>query len=178
MADGLRVTLELANPEIVEKIKTLGDTFEREAQKTFLGFIFEVHKYLIRVTPIDTGELRGGWTAFLDKNNVDYARQIYDISIADKAPGRDYHISEIGIQEGKGLSQFEAPNPFDITIINSVPYALYLEEGTSRMAGRNFVALTRYKAELLYQKVFDAWFRKIQTADDILPADDPEEITA
>jgi len=62
----------------------MGDDFTAHFEKFFGDFIFEVHKYLIRVSPIDTGMLRGGWASWLDKNNIDYSRQLYDISIAEK----------------------------------------------------------------------------------------------
>jgi hypothetical protein len=165
MAGGLLVRIEVANPDEVEKIIALGDRFEEAAKKVFGAVVFEAHKYLIRVTPIDTGELRGGWTSWLDKNQIDYSRQLYDLSLADKAPGRSYHIEESAIQQGKSESAFEAPSPFDITIINNTPHGFYLEEGTSAIPGRYFVELARYKTELVFEKIFTDWFYKIAAND-------------
>lgn len=173
-----QVSITIDNPELLNTWLRLGDTFGVEIEKLTSNFIFEVHKYLMRVTPIDTGELRGGWTAYLDAHNIDYARQILDTSIAEKAPGRDYHISPDGIQIGQSFSNYSAPTSLDVTIINNVPYGYFLETGTSKIPARNFVELTKFKAELLGEKVFKEWFEKISKADDVVPADQVEEITA
>ncbi len=173
-----RVDIQLQNLELLQQWQGYEDEFRRHFQTLFDGFIFETHKYLIRVTPIDTGQLRGGWTAWLDKHSVDYSRQLLDISIAEKAPGRDYHFSPAAIEEGKTYASFEAPHPLDVTIINTVPYGIFLEVGTSKLPARNFVELTRYKAESWMERLFQAWLQKISQADRIVEPDAPEEIAA
>lgn len=172
------VSLTIDNPELLQKWLTIGEDFTREMERTFKGFIFEIHKYLIRVTPIDTGELRGGWTSWLDANSVDYSRQVSDISIAEKAPGRNYHIDPGAVQAGKAFSRYEAPNPLDISIINSVPYGYFLETGTSAIPARNFVEITRFKAEMFHNIIFGNWIDKIYAAEGVVPADAVEEIHA
>lgn len=178
LGGALKVTFQIDNPQVLNEWLGVGEQFKGELEKTFTGFVFEVHKYLIRITPIDTGELRGGWTSWLDRNQIDYSRQLFDTSIAEKAPGRDYHITPEGVEEGKQFSQFEAPNPLDITIINDVPYGIFLEMGTSRMAARNFVEQARFKAEFLFEETFNNWFRKIESTDDVVEADPPQEAAA
>jgi len=171
-------SITIENPEVLKEWFALGDDFEEHFEKFFGDFIFEVHKYLIRVTPIDTGALRGGWTSWLDKNNIDYSRQLYDISIAEKAPGRDYHFDPSAVEEGKTYSGFEAPTPLDITILNSVPYGIFLEVGTSKIPARNFVELTRFKAESWAERLFHAWTQKIYAAGGMVEPDPAEEIVA
>ena len=93
------VRLAVLNEDTLEKFETLGTDFNKELAKTFKQLLFDTNKYLIRVTPLDTGELRGGWTAFLDAEQEDYTRQIYDTSLAIKARGREYHITPSGIDK-------------------------------------------------------------------------------
>ena len=163
------VRLAILNPEVLEKFETLGTDFKKELGETFKQLIFDTNKYLIRVTPIDTGELRGGWTAFLDSEQEDYTRQIFDTSLAIKARGRKYHITPQGIEKGKEFSTWELPNPLTFTLINSVPYGFFLEHGTSKIRGRNFLALTRYKAEARFTFIFEKWFRDISEAGEVVP---------
>jgi len=163
------IEVDIINKKVFEELQKLGDEFEDELNKTFKRLIFDVNKYLIRVTPIDTGELRGGWTAFLDSEQEDYSKQIFDTSLAIKAIGRDFKISASGVAKGKDFSKFEFPTPLDFTIINSVPYGFFLEHGTSKLQARNFVAITRYKAENRFTTVFTKWFNDIGEAQKIVP---------
>jgi|GEM_PF-5264444 len=171
-ANSLRISIQLENPEIINELLRFGDKYAAKAEKTFASLVFEAHKYLIRVTPIDTSALRGGWTSWLDENRIDYSRQIFDISIAEKAPGRDYHIDPMATSAGAAYSKFEAPTPFDVTIINEVPYGEYVDDRTA------FVELAKYKAEFLFEQIFTSWFKKIQEAQDIVDPDPAEEPTA
>ena len=173
-----QATIRIENPEVLRQWLAMGDDFTAHFEKFFGDFIFEVHKYLIRVSPIDTGMLRGGWASWLDKNNIDYSRQLYDTSIAEKAPGRDYHFDPAAVEEGKAYSTFEAPNPLDITILNTVPYGIFLEVGTSKIPARNFVELTRFKAESWAERLFHAWEKKIYDAGEMVAPDTAEEIVA
>ena len=171
------ITLQLENPEILNKLAQMGDEIISRSEKVFNNFIFETHKYLIRITPIDTGELRGGWTAFLDRYGIDYSRQIFDTSIAIKAPGREYHIDPTGIEKGKTFSQSDAA-AFDNTITNNVPYGIFLDQGTSRIPAQNFVESAKYKAEFLFEKTYTDWFKKLEEQDDaeVVDPDPPEEL--
>ncbi len=170
----LKITVSVENPDVLESWENLDDDFQRELANTNLRLLLDVNKYLIRVTPLDTGELRGGWTAFLDANQEDYTRQIYDSSLAIKARGRVFHITPEGITKGKSFSTWELPTPLDFTLTNSVPYGFFLEHGTSKMQGRNFLAITRYKAELRFTQVYTQWFEKMNEAGKVVPADIPE----
>ncbi len=173
MAESLFViTARIENPEVLEEYERLRGDFNKELEKTFKRLVFDINKYLIRVTPIDTGELRGGWTAFLDAEQEDYTRQLFDTSLAIKARGRDFHIGAEGVQRGRAFSTYDLPTPLDFTIINSVPYGFYLEHGAPNrgLQGRNFVAITRYKGEARFRSLFGEWFRDISKAGKIVPA--------
>lgn len=163
------IDLAILNPEVLEKFDRLGDDFEKELEKVFKELVFDIHKYLIRVTPVDTGELRGGWTAFLDSQRISYSQQISDTSLAIKALGRTFNITPAGIQKGRGNSRYEFPNPLNVTLINQVPHAFLLEHGTAHMQGRNFTALARYKGELRFTSIFTEWFNQIAKAGEIVP---------
>ena len=169
-AEGIfKIELEILNKETLDNFEELGENFEEELEKTFKQLLLDVNKYLIRVTPIDTGELRGGWTAFLDSENEDYSRQIRDTSLAIKALGRKFNITQKGIAKGQSQSNFEFPTPLNWTIINNVEHGFLLEHGTSVMQGRHFVTLTRYKAEIRFDAVFREWFEQIAKEGKIVP---------
>jgi hypothetical protein len=174
----LSISVKIENPEVLNEWLNLDKKFDDEYKNLFSKFIFETHKYLIRVTPIDTGQLRGGWTSYLDAHRIDYSRQIFDTSLAEKAVGREYHLTDAGVQEGRGMSFYDAPTSTDVTIHNAVPHGLYLEEGTSHMHPRNFLELARYKAETIFATEFDKWFKDMQEANDIVPSQDITDTTA
>lgn len=172
------VRVEVGNPELLEQWLQMGDKFQKQGEAAFGKFIFQVHRYLIRVTPIDTGELRGGWTAWLDKNQEDYSKQINDISLIETPPHKSYHFAVEEIEAGRLQSDYVAPSPLDITIINNVEHGFFLEAGTSRIPAQNFVERARYKAEFLFGEFFEKWFEQIAKAEDIVPPEEPEEIGA
>lgn len=170
-----RVSVTIVNPEILDNFVELGEEFEAELENAFKELIIDTNKYLIRVTPVDTGELRGGWTAFLDSENEDYSRQIRDTSIAIKALGRKFNISPKGIAKGQAQSNFLFPTPLNWTIINNVEHGFLLEHGSSKIQGRNFVSLTRYKAELRFNTILLEWFEEIARTGKIVKFESRDE---
>jgi hypothetical protein len=172
------VGLTIENPQVIEDLVNMGNEFERRAQAVFLRFVFQVHKFLIRLTPADTGRLRAGWTSILDKYNQAYDRQFFDTSLYDpwKQTTKDpnYHWDAKAIAEGKALSTFQ-DEPFNITIINNVPYGEHLEFGTSVIQGRHFVELARYKAELWFQVIFESWLKRLAEEGKITDLDIPDD---
>lgn len=161
----------------LEALTKLGNEFEREANKVFETLVFDIHKYLIRVTPLDTGQLRGGWTAFLDSKRISYSQQIFDPSLAIKARSRTFHPTLADVQKGRVLSKYNA-NETTVTLFNLVPYAFYLEHGTARLQGRNFTAMARFKGELRFRTVYNQWFQQISDAGEIVPfKSEDEDIT-
>ena len=174
--DTTTFSIWLENPERLAEWFRIKDDFRAEAKSIYLQAVFEIHKYLIRVSPLDTGELRGGWTGILNKYNQDYSVQIMDTSLYDswkstnKTPeGREYHFALDQVMKGASESHFE-DTEFDITIINNVPYAEYLESGTSRIQGRHTTELARYKGEFWFNEVFNAWFEQIAKEGKVVPA--------
>lgn len=180
------VSIVIDNPEVLNLWLSMGDEFVKRAETVFLRYAFQVHKYLIRLSPADTGRLRGGWTALLEKYNQPYARQLFDTSLYDpikaenKTPySQDYHWDTTAIEEGRGMSSVQE-TPFNITLQNDVPYGEHQEFGTSLIQGKHFVELAKYKAELWFPVIFDKWFSKISKEGkivDFAESDDESEIT-
>ena len=161
------VSMSIENQERLQEILEMDKDFIRRAHGLFLDVVFQIHKYLIRLTPLDTGELRGGWTSILNKYNQDYTKQILDKSLYDdwkqsnrSAEGREYHIDPAKIVEGASKSFFEDVQ-FDVTLFNTVEQGEYMEFGTSNIQGRHFTELARYKGEFWFNVIFEKWFEKI-----------------
>lgn len=173
--DLFRIDVELLNPKVLEQYQRLGDEFDTELEKVFKKIVFDINKYLIRITPAESGQLRGGWTAFLDSQRESYSQQIRDTTLAIKSRNSVPNISDEAIAEGKKYASYEFPNPLNVSIINGVPYASYIEHGTSRTQGRNFTALARYKGELRFREVLTRWFNQIGEAGRVVPLDFPDE---
>jgi hypothetical protein len=166
--------ISLENPERLEQWLKIKPDFEREAKALFLQTVFEIHKYLIRVSPMDTGELRGGWTGILNKYNQDYSVALMDTSLYDhwksqnkSQYGKEYHFTLDQVLKGAGQSQFE-DSPLDITVINSVLQGDIMENGTSKIQGRHTTELARYKGEYWFNKNFNEWFEQIAKEEKIV----------
>lgn len=162
-----KVEMSIENEERLDEILRMDQDFVRRAYGLFLDVVFQIHKYLIRLTPLDTGELRGGWTSILSKYNQDFTRQILDKSLYDDwkqtnktAYSREYHLDPKKILEGASKSFFEDV-PFDVTLFNAVEQGEYMEFGTSQVQGRHFTELARYKGEFWFNVIFENWFEKI-----------------
>jgi len=176
-----RVSLTIENPELIKQWFDMKDEFTKRAEAVFLRYVFQVHKYLIRLTPVDGGELRGGWTSILDKYSQSYDRQFFDTALydpwkaANKTPYfQEYHWDPSLIAKGKTESEFQ-DNPFNVILINNVPHGEYLEFGTSLIQGRHFLELSRYKAELWFPVIFESWFKKISQEGKVVDLDTPDE---
>jgi len=176
-----KVTLEIENPKEIERLIRSKEDFVRRAEAIFLRYVFQVHKYLIRLTPADTGRLRAGWTSILDKYNQSYERQFFDTALYDvwktsnKTPeATTYKWDPAAIGEGKGLSDYQ-DTPFNIMLINNVSYGEIQEFGSSKLQGRHFLELARYKAELWFPVIFNSWFAKIEKEGKIVDLDIPDD---
>jgi len=170
---GFVVSLDVENPEVLDDFLRVAEKYPEEYEKLFRLLSLEVHKYLIRITPMSTGRLRAGWTSFLDAQRADYARQLVDMSLVDTAPNKEHKLDPKAVREGKSYSFFAYPNPLSITLINSVPYGFYVEEGTSKMQGKHFVATTRFKAEAFMTEKIIEWVNRINRTGKLV---DPEKI--
>ena len=160
-------SIGLENSEILAQWLNINVDFYRQAESLFLQTVFQIHKYLIRISPVDTGEVRGGWTAVLNKYRQDYTVAMTDFSLYDswkqgnKTPeGREYHFAWDQVSKGANQSQFEEA-PMDITVINSVPQAEYMETGTGKIQARETTELARYKGEYFFNEIFNDWFEDI-----------------
>lgn len=181
----LRIFITLENPKEVKKGEKFEENLKKLYNKFFIQTVGEIHKYLIRLTPIHTGKLRGGWTAFLDKYRIDYSKQIFDTSLydtfkrANKTEAyKDYAFDQGAVNEGKALSKLEdqLPDITDVSISNTVDYSDALDFGTSTIPARHFTIQARYKGEFWFEEQFDKWIQKIAAAGALVDPPEAEEI--
>lgn len=139
----IRIQAALDAPEVHVKSETLQEVFkyfdglhlkfERAVLMVHRKSVFEILIYLIRLTPVVTGRLRGSWTPFLDKYGKQsfYARYLNDRSIAGGRPktvtGRALAVlgGVVGlsaVDEGKRLG-FYLDNALLTTVGTNVVYA-------------------------------------------------------
>ncbi|TDI97026.1 MAG: hypothetical protein E2O29_01970 [Deltaproteobacteria bacterium] len=163
----LKVTLTIENIKETKEIEKSIKRFSKYNLELYRNLVFEIHKYLIRVTPMDTGKLRGGWTAILDKYTIDYSRQIKDTSLYDpfkksnKTPyHKEYHFSASSVAEGKASSVAEDKTPAvqEIAVDNQVPYKDAMDFGK----GVHFTTRARYAGELWFTKFYGEWLKKME----------------
>lgn len=97
-------------------------------------------KHLARFTPVDTGELAGGWTLNL-KAGIRGLSTVLNLS------------KRVSITNLEKIDKVDGKN--DITITNDVKHGVYLNFGTRHIAARAFVqmALAATKRELATLKI-------------------------
>ena len=170
MVNDFKVAVKIENEKRLIEFKNLEPDFTAKMNDLLYTFIFRIHRYLIKVTPLDTGELRGGWTSILNKYSKDYAAQIFDVTYSDDAKaqnktleGRTYHLDYADVIKGASQSEFEEHElkegqSFDITLINKVIQGEYMEHGTGKIQARNFTANAMSKGEDDFKKLCEQWF--------------------
>ena len=168
------ITVTFVNPDQWNTWLNCNVLFLEYYTKLFRQCVYETHKYLIRVTPLQTGRLRAGWTGILNKYNIDYTAAFLDTSLLDHA---FIKYDQTAIAEGMTMSQFQDA-PFDVTLINSVPYAEFVEFGTSKQESQNFTNKARYKGEYIFKKAIDDWFRDMTNQAEIVEPQPVEEVVA
>lgn len=181
----LKLTVSVANPKEVKDQEEAFKKFDEYYRKFYRDLVGACHKYLIRVTPLHTGKLRGGWTAFLDKYQIDYSKQIFDTSLygswkkANKTEEyRSYAPDSTKVAEGKAMSHLEdgLPHVTEVSIENQVEYKDSMDFGTSKVPGRHFTDIALYKAEYWFDKHFTMWLAKMQKAGAVVAPPDVGEI--
>jgi len=182
---GLRFAITVERPEELKKFEKSLKKFDEYYKRLYKDLVGVCHKYLIRLTPLHTGKLRGGWTAFLDKYQIDYSKQLYDTSLysswkkANKTPEyREYAPDSSKVSEGKALSHAEDALPQNtvVSIENQVDYKDSMDFGTSKIPGRHFTDQALYKSEHWFEKYFTLWLAKMEKAGAIVPPPTVEEI--
>lgn len=168
------ITITFVDPEKWNTWLNASTLFYEYYIDLFRQCVYETHKYLIRLTPIQTGKLRAGWTGILTKYNIDYTAAFLDTSLLDHAYIK---YDQAAIQEGFTMSQY-IDSPLDVTIINTVPYAEYVEFGTSKMEGQNYTNKARYKGEYIFKKEIDDWFKEMSQQAEIVKPQPVEEVVA
>ena len=150
----------------------LSSIFMENFKILFRYAVFDSNKYLIRLTPMLTGRLRGGWTALLNKYNIDYSAAFMDVSMVI---GHNAPLSQKAILEGIALSSF-IDTDLMVTLVNGVPYAEYVEFGTSKMEGQHFTSRAIYKSELIFKGYVDEWTKKCSEKSEIIEPEQMEEV--
>ena len=166
------LNIEIVNPELWNRFMNLTPLFEEKYKDYFKEIVFQCHKYLIRVTPIQTGRLRGGWTGILNKYNIDYTREFMDMTLLDVMANTGKALDVKAINEGMALSTFEEAE-YVMSVTNNVLYGEYVEFGTSKMEARYFTTRALYKSEFIFKKALSDWFKEISESGDIV---DPKPI--
>jgi hypothetical protein len=179
------LTVSVANPKDVKAQEEALKKFDEYYKKLYKDLVGTCHKYLLRVTPLHTGKLRGGWTAFLDKYQIDYSKQLYDTSLysvwkkANKTEEyRSYAPDSSKVAEGKTFSHLEDNLPKDtvVSLENQVEYKDAMDFGTATVPGRHFTDIALYKAEHWFDKYFSLWLAKMEKAGAVVPPPAVEEI--
>lgn len=168
------ISMTFKNPEEWNKWLNANTLFNDYYKKLFKQCVFEIHKYLIRLTPMQTGRLRGGWTGILNKYGIDYSAAMADVSLLDHFINK---VDSAAIAEGMALSNFRDSDLL-VTIMNDVFYGEYVEFGTSKMEGQAFTDRARYKGEYIFTKEIDDWFKEMTEKQDLVPPPPVEEVTA
>jgi len=166
--------IEIIDPDEWNKYLDLTSQFNEKYGKLFREVVYQAHKYLIRVTPMDSGRLRGGWTAVLNRHRIDYSMAFMDTSLIET---KSTIIDPSAIMEGVALSS-ALDTPLDVTVINNVPYAQYLEFGTSKMQGKHFTQRAMYKSEHIMKQALEDWFKEIAVNGNIIEPKPIEDVTA
>jgi hypothetical protein len=181
----LRLSISVANPKQVKDLEKSLAKFGEYYRKLYKDLVGVCHKYLIRVTPLHTGKLRGGWTAYLDKYQIDYSKQIFDTSLygawkkGNKTEEyRSYAPDSTQVAEGKAFSQLEdgLPKTTEVAIENTVPYKDAMDFGTGSIPGRHFTDIALYKAEHWFEKYFSQWLARMEKAGAVVPPPEVQEI--
>lgn len=174
----LKYVVSVDHPEKIKALEGSMKKFDEYYKKLYKDLVGVCHKYLIRITPLHTGKLRGGWTAFLDKHQIDYSKQLFDTSLysswkkSNKTPEhREYANDSTKVEEGKALSRLEdsLPSATDVSIDNLVDYRDDMDFGTSKVPGRHFTDQAHYKSEAWFDKYFALWLAKMEKAGAVVP---------
>jgi len=168
------ISIEFVNPEQWDNWLNSSQKFEEYYTTMFRECVFQIHKYLIRLTPLRSGRLRAGWTGILNRYNINYEAAFTDTTFLHRAL---INYDQKAIQEGMAMSQFQ-DNEYDVTIVNTVPYAEYLEFGTSRIDGQHFTNKARYKGEYVFEKELNDWFKEITFKGEVVKPEPVEEVVA
>lgn len=181
----LRLTVSVENPKKIKELEDSLKKFDEYYRKLYKDLVGACHKYLIRVTPIHSGKLRGGWTSYLDKYQIDYSKQLYDTSLygswkkSNKTEEyRSYKFDSTKVDEGKGFSRLEdgLPRITEVSIENQVEYKDSMDFGTATVPGRHFTDIALYKSEHWFEKYFKQWLASMEKAGAVVPPPEVQEI--
>ncbi len=174
----IKVQAALTAPEVHVKAETLQEIFkyfdglhlkfERAALMIHRKTVFEILIYLIRLTPVVTGRLRGSWTPFLDKYGKQsfYARYLNDRALSGGRPktitGRAMAtlggvVGMSAVDEGKRLG-FYLDNALLTTVGSNVVYAGSVNQKS------HYLDKTVAQAQTLINKNFESFLEASRKA--------------
>jgi hypothetical protein len=168
------LTITIQDPKKWDMWENVSSIFMDNFKVLFKYAVFDANKYLIRATPMLSGRLRGGWTKFLDKYNIDYSAAFLDTTLVT---AHNQTPSQEAISEGQSQSSF-IDTDFMVSLINAVAYADYVESGTSRMEGQHFTLRSMYKGELIIKKYIEEWVKECSERGEIVEPKQMEEVQA
>ena len=121
----------------VSNLKEINFSFDKIAKKLKIDVIklqkkvaLDIFARLIESTPVDTGRAAGNW-------NISISQP--DYSEID----RKFEEAELSGKAASSVGVIEPMNYFGVIwIANSVPYIVFLNEGSSIQAPRNFVQMS------------------------------------
>jgi len=104
-----------------DDIKRFNEKVEKRATKLFRGTALSLFGRIITRTPVDTGRLRGNWQVTLNTS----PKGILDST----------KVQDTGVMKAAKLGD-------SIYIINNLPYAEVIENGSSKQAPQGMVKVT------------------------------------
>lgn len=116
-------------------IRKFASSYKGSREQAARAIFFRLLEKIILKSPVDTGMMRGGWGATPG----------VIIPKANPAPPKKDRT-----EEGKKLSEFTEETTgtrIRLTVINRVPYAVYLEEGSSKQAPFGMVRISAKELE-------------------------------
>ncbi len=142
----------------VKGIASLQDLVDPKKLATDLALMhrklaFMSIEHAIRGCSVDTGRARAGFLALHRKHGLTAAD-----SMRRPPPGRSFgRLDPAAISDGLSKGRVITDRAFEIVIANAVGYVEFINSGTSRMAGTNFLDRTMQKTAAHADRVMAAY---------------------
>jgi|InoplaM1SAM_1038575.scaffolds.fasta_scaffold02473_1 hypothetical protein len=106
-----------------------------EAESMARRVAFAVDRQVVLMSPVDTGRFRANWQVSLNVDAAGTVEHIPGVKGSTRGPNTQKALDQLD----KLTKQFKLGDT--IVIINNVDYGVYLNDGTSKQAPRNFVQI-------------------------------------
>ena len=119
------------------QLKAFTDKTEKNGDKIFRGTCISLFTNIVKRTPVDTGRLRGNWQTDVNKPKAGEVSRL----------GQGAALSEV-VSEASKASLGDS-----VYMVNNLPYAKKIEEGSSTQAplGMVRIAVVEFERELKRQ---------------------------